>query len=227
MKSCLFALALSVLLIAPVRSQEIVTADRFLQMVSEHYATIRDYEASIVVRSGNSVMPGTVSYLAPSSLRIDFTQPANQVILFNGDMLTVFVPGPPPFVLNQSVAQNRAFAGANLASAEGLNLLRRNYVPTFVTGPEPVSLEANSHEQVVKLRLVRRNVAEGFREIILSVNPNTNMIRRIVGTTIAGVNVQFDFTNVRVNQGIPEMRFVYTPPAGANTIHNFMFRDMN
>jgi len=226
MKSCLFALSLSVLLVIPVHSQGIVTADRFLQMVSEHYATIRDYEASIVVRSGNSVMPGTISYLAPNSLRIDFTQPANQVILFNGDMLTVFIPGLQ-VVLNQNVAQNRAFAGANLASAEGLNLLRRNYIPTFVTGPEPVSLDPDSHEQVVKLRLTRRHVQEGFREIILSINPTTNLIRRIAGTTIAGVNVQFDFTNIRVNQGIPEMRFVYTPPAGANTIHNFMFRDAN
>ncbi|MCL2192888.1 MAG: outer-membrane lipoprotein carrier protein LolA [Treponema sp.] len=226
MKQCFFALALSILLIIPVHSQEIITADRFLQMVSEHYSTIMDYEANIIVRSGNSVMPGTISYLAPSSLRIDFTQPANQVILFNGDMLTVFIPGLQ-VVLNQNVAQNRAFAGANLASAEGLNLLRRNYIPTFVTGPEPVNLDANSNEQVVKLRLVRRNVSEGFREIILSINPNTNLIRRIAGTTIAGVNVQFDFTDIRVNQGIPEMRFVYTPPAGANTIHNFMFRDMN
>ncbi|MCL2190692.1 MAG: outer membrane lipoprotein carrier protein LolA [Treponema sp.] len=225
MKSCLFALSLSVLLLVPVHSQEIITADRFLQMVSEHYATIRDYEASIVVRSGNSVMPGTISYLAPNSLRIDFTQPANQVILFTGEALTVFMPGPPAFVLNQPV--NRAFAGANLASAEGLNLLRRNYIPTFVTGPAPVSLDANSHEQVVKLRLTRRHVSEGFREIILSVDPNTKLIRRIAGTTIAGVNVQFDFTNTRVNLGIPEMRFVYTPPAGANTIHNFMFRDAN
>jgi len=226
MKACLFALSLSVLLIIPVHSQGIITADRFLQMLSEHYGTIRDYEANIVVRSGNSVMPGTISYLAPSSLRIDFTQPANQVILFNGDMLTVFIPGLQ-VVLNQNVAQNRAFAGANLASAEGLNLLRRNYIPTFVTGPEPVNLDANSHEQVIQLRLTRRHVQEGFREIILSVNPTTNLIRRIAGTTIAGVNVQFDFTNIRVNQGIPEMRFVYTPPAGANTIHNFMFRDAN
>jgi len=226
MKSWFFALPLALLLILPVNSQEIITADRFLQMVSEHYATIRDYEANIVIQSGNTVMPGTISHISPSLLRIDFTQPANQVILFNGDTLTVFLPDLR-VVLNQNVAQNRNLAAANMATAEGLNLLRRNYLPTFVTGPEPVNLDANSQEQVVQLRLTRRSVSEGFREIILSVNPTTNMIRRIEGTTIAGVNVRFDFTNVRVNQGIPEMRFVYTPPAGASTIHNFMFRDAN
>ncbi|MCL2600019.1 MAG: outer-membrane lipoprotein carrier protein LolA [Treponema sp.] len=225
MKSWFFAPALAVLLIFPVSAQEIVTADRFMQMVSDHYGTIRDYEANIAIRSGNSVMNGTISYLSPSSLRIDFTQPATQVILFTGDALTVFIPDLR-VVLNQSIAQNR-LAGANLATAEGLSLLRRNYIPTFVTGPEPVNLDANSQEQVVRIRLTRRHVSEGFREIILNINPATNLIRRIEGTTIAGVNVQFDFTNMRVNQGIPEMRFVYTPPAGASTIHNFMFRDAN
>jgi len=225
MKSWFFALGLAVLFVFPADSQEIVTADRFMQALSDHYGTIRDYEAHISVRSGNTVMHGTVSYLAPSSLRIDFTQPATQVILFTGNSLTVFLPDLR-VVLNQNVDQNR-FAAANLATAEGLTLLRRNYIPTFVTGPDPVNLDANSQEQVVRIRLTRRLVSEGFREIILNVNPATNMIRRIEGTTIAGVNVQFDFTNIRVNQGIPEMRFVYTPPAGASTIHNFMFRDTN
>jgi len=226
MRACFFALGLSVLLVLPANAQGIVTADRFMQLLSEHYGTIVDYEANIAIRSGNTNMQGTLSYLSPASLRIDFSQPANQVILFNGDDLTVFLP-ELRVVLNQNVAQNRALAGANLASAEGLALLRRNYIPTFVTGPDPVNLDANSQEQVVRIRLTRRFVSEGFREIILNVNPTTNMIRRIEGTTIAGVNVQFDFTNIRVNQGIPPMRFVYTPPAGANTIHNFMFRDAN
>jgi len=225
MKPWFVALALSAFIALPAAAQEIITADRFLLMVSEHYASIVDYEANIVVRSGNSVMHGSISHISPSLLRLDFTQPANQVILFDGQELTVFLP-ELRVVLNQNIAQNR-FAGANIATAEGLTLLRRNYVPTFVTGPDPVSLDANSQEQVVRIRLSRRHVSEGFREIILNVNPNTLMIRRIEGTTIAGVNVQFDFTNVRVNQGIPEMRFVYTPPAGANTIHNFMFRDAN
>jgi len=224
MKSWFFALALSGLLIFPAHSQGIVTADQFLQRVSEHYASIRDYEANIAVRSGNMSMSGTVSHVSPSLLRIDFAPPTNQVIVFSGNELVVFLPGPPPVVLNQAVSQSR-MGGANLASAEGLTLLRRNYVPTFVTGPNPVPLEGSPGEQVVRIRLTRRFVTEGFRELILSVNPATNLIRRIEGTTIAGVNVQFDFTNIRVNQGIPEMRFAYTPPAGANTIHNFMLRD--
>ena len=112
-----------------------------------------------------------------------------------------------------------------MANAQGLSLLRRNYVSSFVTGPEPVPLDSGSRETVVRLRLVRRTASEGFREIILSVDPGTRLIRRIEGRTIADGLVRFDFTNIRTNVGIPELRFIYDSPASANMYNNFLFRD--
>jgi len=112
-----------------------------------------------------------------------------------------------------------------MASAQGLNLLKRNYVASFVTGPNPVRLDDNNQEEVVKIRLARRSISEGFREIILSVNPVSKLIRRIEGRTIADVHVRFDFTNIRTNVGIPELRFVYDSPGSAYMYNNFLFRD--
>ena len=104
-------------------------------------------------------------------------------------------------------------------------MLTRNFVPSYDTGPAPVPLDENSRERVVKLRLTRRSAAEGFREIVLSINPETLFIRRIEGRTIADTEVRFDFANERLNVGIPEQRFIYDPPPTANTVHNFLFRD--
>ena len=205
-------------------AQEIVTAERFLAQVSERYGQVRDYEARIVIRSGGSNMVGTVAHLVPNFMRIDFTTPANQVIVFNGDQLTIYLPEFQA-TLNQAVSSGRRNTSASLATAQGLTMMRRNYVPTYVTGPAPVPLDANSSEQVVKLRLTRRSVAEGFRVLILSVNPNSMLIRRIEGTTIDDRLVQFDFTDVRLNQGISEMRFIYDSPPTANMFNNFLFRD--
>jgi outer membrane lipoprotein-sorting protein len=204
-------------------AQEIVTAERFLGLVAENYGNIRDYEARIAVRSGNTSMYGTVSHLAPSFLRIDFTTPAEQVIVFDGDILTVYLPEYRA-VLNQAAAAGRQ-SGASLASAQGLSLLRRNYVPAFVSGPDPVPLEEGSGEMVVQLRLTRRSISEGFREIILSIDPAARLIRRIEGRTIAGGLVRFDFSQIQINQGIPEGRFLYDSPASANLYNNFLFRD--
>jgi outer membrane lipoprotein-sorting protein len=207
-------------------AQEIVTAERFLETVSERYGAIKDYEARIAIRSGNTDMYGTVSHLSPGFLRIDFTTPAGQVIVFDGELLTVYLPEYRA-VLNQVVGAGRrpGTAGASLASAQGLTLLRRNYVPVFVTGPGPVPLEEGSKEMVVKLRLTRRSISEGFREIVLSIDPVSNLIRRIDGRTIADSQVRFDFSQIQTNQGIPEGRFLYDSPASANLYNNFLFRD--
>jgi outer membrane lipoprotein-sorting protein len=203
-------------------AQEIVTAERYLASVAERYGAVRDYEARIVIRSGNTEMYGTVSHRVPSFLRIDFSSPAEQVIAFNGETLTVYLPGYRA-ILNQNV-QRRA-GGASLATAQGLSLLRRNYVPAFVTGPDPAALESGSSERVVKLRLTRRTNSEGFREILLDINPETRLIRRIEGRTLTDGTVRFDFSNILINQGIPENRFIYDAPASANLYNNFLFSD--
>jgi outer membrane lipoprotein-sorting protein len=223
-RSLLGFLLLSV--IFPAFSQEIVTAEKYLENVSDRYISIRDYEAQVLIRSGSTEMIGNLSYLDPFFLRIDFTKPTEQVMVFNGELLTVYIPELRA-VLNQTVARRSGTtaAGASLASAQGLQLLRRGYVPTFVSGPEPVPLDDRDRENVVKLRLTRRLASEGFREIILSVAPETLLIRRIEGRTIADVLVRFDFSDVRTNLGIPEQRFIYDSPASANMYNNFLFRD--
>jgi len=198
--------------------QEIVSADRFMEMVSNHYSGIRDFEANIAIRSGSQNMAGRISYLVPSFLRIEFTSPATQLIVFNGEALNIYDPGMRA-VLNQSFGPGRRSGG----TGAGLSLLRRNYVPSFVTSPYPEPLDG-SGERVIRLRLTRRTASEGFREIILSVNPDTRLIRRMEGITIGDSTVRFDFTNIRINQGIPEQRFVFDPPSGASMYPNFLFR---
>ena len=216
------------LVFSPGYAQEIVTADKYLESVSERYGSIKDYEARVLIRSDSADMTGNLSFLNPFFLRIDFTDPPEQVLVFNGELLSVYIPRLRA-VLNQAVAPIRRSGtpagGASLATAQGLQLLRRGYVPSFVTGPDPVPLDDRSREAVVKLRLTRRIASEGFREIILSIDPQTLLIRRIEGRTIADALVRFDFTNLRTNIGIPEQRFVYDSPATANLYNNFLFRD--
>ena len=210
-------------------AQEIITADNYLNTVSQRYANIRDYEANVVIRSDGSDMYGNLSFLNPNFLRIDFTDPADQVLIFNGEVMNIHIPRLRT-VLSQAVTPMRGMTttgGAGMASAEGLLLLRRGYIPAFLTGPEPVALDNMNPERVVKLRLTPRLSAEGFREIILSINPETLLIRRIEGRTINDALVRFDFTNIRTNLGIPEQRFIYDSPPTANIFHNFLFRDID
>jgi outer membrane lipoprotein-sorting protein len=200
----------------------IVTAENFLATVSTTYAGIKDYEAAITIKAGSSSMAGDLSYLQPYYLRIDFSNPKDQVLLYDGSVLTIYLPGYHA-VLNQSAPS----AGAGLATPAGLSLLRRNYTVSYLSSPNPIPLDATgeSPEMVIKLRLIPRSNSEGFRELILSIDPADNLIHRIEGTTIAGTTITFNFSNIKLNQGIPAMRFVYDSPATANMYDNFLFSD--
>ena len=63
---------------------------------------------------------------------------------------------------------------------------------------------------------------EGFRQLIMSVGED-NLIRRMVCVTADYTEMQFDFTDIKTNEGIPDTRFEYDSPASANVFENFLF----
>ena len=204
-------------------STNITTADQYFQQVSGRYEQIQDYSCKLSIASTKSTMSGDLIYRAPSLLRIDFSAPAGQVIAFDGQTLQVYIPEYHA-VLSQSVdsTSSGSGAGAGLATREGLKMMRRNYGIAFETSPEPVIL-AGTTEKVVRLLLTRKTVAEGFRTIIVSVAADSKLIRRLEGTTLANETFTFDFSGIKLNQNIPENRFIYDSPASANVYNNFLF----
>ncbi|HOS29431.1 MAG TPA: outer-membrane lipoprotein carrier protein LolA [Treponemataceae bacterium] len=209
----------------------ILTAEAFFQSVSEFYGTITDYEAKMGIITGSSSMEASVSFKRPNLLRIDFSNPATQVILFNGSQLTIYLPGSSA-VLTQTVSSEaNASTGANLATPQGLTLMNRYYsikylsVKKIMQLEDPETVENPSDEMVVKLKLERKNSTEGFRQIILSINPDTKLIRRVEAVTTANENFVFNFTEYALNQRIPDTRFIYDSPSSANTYSNFLFSE--
>jgi outer membrane lipoprotein-sorting protein len=199
---------------------QILTAGAFFKTVSDFYGTINDYEATLDITVGRTSMSGQVSFKKPELLRIDFTSPRNQVIVYNGDMLTIYLPGNAA-TLNQSAGNQR---GANLATAQGLNLMSRYYSIAYETGQDAVPLSTGSDEKVINLMLTRKSASEEFRTIKLSINPDSHLIRRVEAAAQSGIFV-FSFYNYRLNQGIPDNRFIYDPPASANDYNNFLFAE--
>lgn len=224
LRRALIPLILLVLSGVAAEAQEILTAERFLASVADTYGTIRDYQAHIAISSSTATMEGTIIHKAPNLIRIDFSSPEEQVIAYNGDTLTVYLPEYRA-VLSQSISSGGSRSGATLASKQGLSILRRNYTVAYTVGPDPVPLADGSQEQVVKLSCTSRSSSEGFRTLTLSVDPKSLLIRRIEGTTIADETLVFDFTKIVLNQGIPEAKFAYDSPASANMYNNFLFKD--
>lgn len=205
-------------------SQSILTAAAFFQTVSAEYGKINDYEASLDIKAAKNIMEGKVSFKRPDLLRIDFSKPEEQVICFNGDTLTIYLPEKDA-ILNQSVESSGSSSGANMATPQGLALMSRYYSVAYEIGQEPVPLEEGSQEMVIKLVLSRRNTSEAFRYINLDILPESKLIRRIEAVTPQGETFQFDFSNYVINQGISDQRFIYDPPSSANNYNNFLFSE--
>lgn len=205
-------------------SQEILTASVYFKNVSDFYATIKDYEADLDIKANRQNMSGKVSFKKPNLLRIDFTNPEEQVICFNGDLLTIYLPGSAA-ILNQSVDSNSSAGGANLATSQGLTLLSRYYSVRYEIGQDPLPLDEGSDENVIKLVLYRRNSAEAFSQIKLAVSADSKLIRRITATTPQNDVFTFDFKNYVLNQGISDQRFIYDPPSSANNYNNFLYSE--
>ena len=213
----------SICLYVPVFAQTITTAGDYFKTVSDFYALIRDYEADMDVSMGNRQMKAHVSFKRPDLLRIDFSKPAEQVVLFNGDLLTIYLPGSSA-VLQQSV-QSSSAGGASLATSQGLSLMSRYYTIKYEIGQEPVTLDDTSDERVIKLVFDRRNTTEAFRSIRIAINAETKLIRRIAATTPQGEEYVFTFSDYKVNQDIPDQRFIYDPPSSANVYNDFLLSE--
>jgi len=202
-------------------AQDIVTAARYFDTVSEKYGSVADYTAKVVIQQGKASMDGVILYKNPNKLRIEFSNPSGQVINSDGKTLTVFLPRYS-VAFTQELKKRSDAAVAAMASKQGLNLLKSSYSIGYVIGPDPVPLDGTAGENVVKLKLTWRSGSQAFRELELSVASN-GFIRRIVGVTAAQQTIQFDFTAIKTNIGIPDNRFDYDSPPTANMIHNFLF----
>ena len=217
-------LAILILILAPVTasSQQILTALEYFDIIGDNYADIADYIATMTWTDETGSMSGTLYYKRPNLIRIDFDSPEEQVLVSDGELFMVYVPAFN-VVLQQELRDIPGEAPGGLATPEGLSLMRRNFTIAYLEGPEPVPIEEDSDLLVTQLRLDRKQVTEGFRQIVLSVDEN-GFIRRILGTKVDWEEVQLDLDDMEINQNIPTARFDYPPEADASIYENFLFQ---
>ena len=75
-------------------AQNITTASAYFKTISEYYGTIKDYEVDFEIKIEKAESAGKLSFKAPNLVRMDYTNPPEQVICFNGDILTIYIKEP-------------------------------------------------------------------------------------------------------------------------------------
>ena len=206
-------------------AQNITTASAYFKTISEYYGTIKDYEVDFEIKIEKAESAGKLSFKAPNLVRMDYTNPPEQVICFNGDILTIYIKVPAEAFLQQQVSPDNTNNAETLSTPQGLSLMSRYYTVAYETGQNPEPLEEGSDEMVVKLILTRKSASEAFRYIKLAINNDTKLIRRIEAVTPKGEEFVFNFFDYALNQNLSEQRFVYDAPSSANNYNNFLFTE--
>ncbi len=209
--------------VSVLSAQSITTASAYFKTISEYYASLQDYEVDFEITVEKKESAGVLSYKAPDLLRLDYSNPKDQVICFNGDLLTVYLPEASAVLMQQTSKENSA--AANLATGQGLALMSRYYTVSYETGQAAEPLDEGSDELVVKFILTKKTASEAFRYIKLCVNESTKLIRRVEAVTSKGETFLFNFYDYRINTGISEQRFVYDAPSSANNYNNFLYSE--
>ena len=217
-----FIISMFLVMGTSVFAQNITTASAYFKSVSEYYGTLKDYEVDFEIKMDKQETAGVLSFKAPDLLRMDYTNPKEQVIVFNGELLTVYLPNSDA-ILQQQVQDNES--AVSLSTPQGLALLSRYYTVAYETGQNAEPLEEGSDEMVIKFILSRKSTAEAFRYIKIAVTASSNLIRRIEAVTPKGEEFIFNFYDYKLDQGISDQRFIYDAPPSANNINNFLFSE--
>ncbi len=203
-------------------AQEILSAEKFLDAVSQQFGAVTDMEADLTfTTTANGAWQGRLSYRTPVFLRIDFSVPKGQFIAIDDTQLVVYVPSLNA-VMVQALKQRSSGQLAEMITAKGLGMLSRNFSVAWATGPDLVPLETGSSEMVYRLKLTPRVGTTGFRSMTLAVTRD-RVFRRLEGVRADGETQVMDYRNVRTNQNLPDSRFRIVTPPDANIFSDFLF----
>ena len=205
-----------------VYAQNITTASAYFKTISDYYAGLKTYEAEFDFIQDKTVMAGHISFKSPDLLRLDFSNPQEQVFVYSSNMLTIYLPGAAA-VLQQQVSSDSS--GASMATPQGLNLLNRYYTVSYETSQNPEPLDDDSDEMVIKLILYKRSTAEAFKKIKLCISADTKLIRRVEALPNIGEPLIMNFFDYKLNPEITDQRFIYDAPSSANNYNNCLFSE--
>jgi outer membrane lipoprotein-sorting protein len=200
-------------------AQDVLTVPTdIFNKTSDLYAKFGDFQSSIRITKGDKTQLGTLYYNSRNMLKIEFYDPRGQVILITQESLQIYLP------THQTILEQKfTDARASLASSGGFALLKNNYSVSFAE-PGLVPLNPGSSERVYKLSLYPyAGSSEGFKYIVMSVLPESFLIRRIEATNLKNEKITFEYDNIIINPGVPLSRYNIDTPNLTNVFPNFLY----
>jgi len=152
-------------------------------------------------------------------LLVEFTKPYGQKIVSNGKIMWLYIPSLR-VVAEQDLKSSGGFFSAGTKS--GLKRLFSKYHYRFASKDQPELLK--NGKKMYTLLLKQRESRTGFRTIKLWISEEF-FIKKAVGKTSDGKNIEIEFKNIKIGIDLPKGIFKFRIPKGVKLLKNPMITE--
>lgn len=193
-----------------------LTADEVVDRVQAVYRSIGDLQAhfrqtSTLQSLGQVQESAGVVYLKkPGKMRWEYEHPEKRLYVTDGKTLWAYSPEDRQ-VIEQDVQQ--AFGSSTpMSFLMGAGNLREDF--TY----RPIEHAGTRGKGTYLLELLPRRSGSTLQKMILEVNLKTFLIEKATLLYVTGNTTVLAFSNVRVNGGLADGKFEFSPPPGVDVL---------
>jgi outer membrane lipoprotein carrier protein len=186
------------------------------KQLQAHYDTVRDFSADFSHTYEGGVLRrktterGTVLIRKPGRMRWAYTSPEEKLFVSDGVKLYAWVPADRQVTI--STLPKTDEAATPLLFLVGRGSIVRDFDVTYATGV------AGAPPSTYALQLVPKRRVADYDALIVVVDRASMALRMLVARDSQGGTSTFGFANLKENVGIPDSKFAFTIPRGAEVV---------
>jgi outer membrane lipoprotein carrier protein len=210
------------------RPAQAATAAEWVAKLQSFYDKTQDLDAEFTqethlkIQEQKQTQSGRVRIKKPGGMRWDYLKPEPKLIVTNGQFIWVYDPDDKQ-AMKQSLRGNALPSAVSFLYGKG-NLTGEFHVtlvPEAQLGeikPDGKAVYPLRPEGGVVLRLVPRTPNARFKELYFVVDAQSGHVAQTLMVDPEGGTNHIHFRNVRVNTGLQEALFSWTPPRGTSVL---------
>jgi outer membrane lipoprotein carrier protein len=214
----LASMVLSVALTGVAQEAAAPPAETLARQLQARYQTVQDFSADFSHSYEGGVLRkktterGTVLIKKPGRMRWTYTSPEEKIFVSDGLKIYAYVPADRQVTVSSMPKEDRA--STPILFLVGKGDLVRDFAVRYA---EPGSVGALPPETYA-LKLVPRTKVPEYEWLTLVVDRQSQKLRMLIARDAQGGTSAFTFTNLKENVGLPDSRFTFTIPRGADVI---------
>lgn len=194
-------------------------ADRWATQVQKTYEGVKDLSADFeqVTRFKGAAgfgpkSTGTIEVKKPGKMRWEFETPEKKSLVSNGKTLWMYDGVENQVIVNEFMQETTSVTALNFL--EGLGDLKTSFTVALATAPADSTVK-----DAVFLTLTPKDTADvQFTSILLAVDRKTGLAHEVFLTNPLGQETRLTLAKLVKNKGLPDSRFVFEIPKGAEVI---------